>query len=201
MHTEASTPRAPRPLKERLKHGVVVSPANAKPLRLRGRRGRASPGPNPIDVHVGKRLRERRTLLGMSQQELGRAIGITFQQLQKNERGTNRLSASRIFECSRTLDVPVTYFFEDMPGEISRYGRDHLQGTAVGAAPQGPPLDPMAKRETIELVRAYYDVPDPKLRKQMVNTLRALARTDAASTIHDRPRRGRPPKSAKAKAR
>lgn len=164
-----------------------------KPLRLRGRRGRASPGPNPIDLHVGKRLRERRTLLGMSQQELGRLIGITFQQLQKNERGTNRLSASRIFECARVLDVPVSYFFEEMPSDVSSFGRKHLQGVAEGPTPVYG-LDPMAKRETIELVRAYYDITDRKLRQQMVNTMRALARTDETSAIHARPRRGRPPK-------
>lgn len=165
---------------------------DAKPLSRRGRRGRASDGPNPIDVHVGKRLRERRTMLGMSQQEMGRLIGITFQQLQKNERGANRLSASRLFECARALDVHVGWFFDDMPGEVSKYGADHLQGTAKGRAPVQE-LDPMAKRETIEMVRAYYDIVDPSVRKSLVGTMRALARTSADSPIHDRPRRGRPP--------
>ena len=164
-----------------------------KPLRLRGRRGRASPGPNPIDIHVGKRLRERRTLLGMSQQELGRLIGITFQQLQKNERGVNRLSASRLYEAARVLDVPTGYFCEGISGAKTSFGRKHLQGVAEGPTPIYG-LDPMAKRETIELVRAYYDITDRKLRQQMVNTMRALARTDETSAIHARPRRGRPPK-------
>lgn len=164
-----------------------------RPLRYRGRRGRASPGPNPIDIHVGKRLRERRTMLGMSQQELGRLIGVTFQQLQKNERGTNRLSASRILECARVLDVPIGYFFEQMPADVSSYGRKHMQGVAEGPAPAYE-LDPMAKRETIELVRAYYDITDPILRKQMVGTMRALARADEAGTRTPR-RRGRPPKN------
>ncbi|MBL0930774.1 MAG: helix-turn-helix transcriptional regulator [Alphaproteobacteria bacterium] len=164
-----------------------------KPLRLRGRRGRASPGPNPIDIHVGKRLRERRTLLGMSQQELGRLIGITFQQLQKNERGTNRLSASRIFECARVLDVPVSYFFEEMPSDVSSFGRKHLQGVAEGPTPAFD-LDPMAKRETLELVRAYYDLTDRQVRMNMVTMMRTLAKNDPDSRVHDRPRRGRPPK-------
>jgi transcriptional regulator with XRE-family HTH domain len=163
-----------------------------RPLRYRGRRGRASPGPNPIDVHVGKRLRERRTLLGMSQQELGRLIGVTFQQLQKNERGINRLSASRIFECASVLDVPIGYFFDEMPSDVSSYGRKHMQGVAEGPAPVYE-LDPMAKRETIELVRAYYDIVDRRLRQQMVGTMRALARTDDSAAA--RPRRGRPSKS------
>jgi transcriptional regulator with XRE-family HTH domain len=168
--------------------------AAERPLRYRGRRGRASAGPNPIDTHVGKRLRERRTMLGMSQQELGRLIGITFQQLQKNERGSNRLSASRIFECARVLDVPIGYFYDEMPADVSTYGRKHMQGVAEGPAPVYE-LDPMAKRETIELVRAYYDIVDRRLRQQMVGTMRALARTDDSSAIHTRPRRGRPPKN------
>jgi transcriptional regulator with XRE-family HTH domain len=165
-----------------------------KPLRLRGRRGRASPGPNPIDIHVGKRLRERRTMLGMSQQELGRLIGITFQQLQKNERGTNRLSASRIFECARMLDVPIGYFYEEMPSDVSSFGRKHMQGVAEGPTPVYE-LDPMAKRETIELVRAYYDLTDRRMRQQMVATMRALARTEETGGAAARPRRGRPPKN------
>src|ERR671924_1655073 len=87
--------------------------------RGRGRgRGRSPSGkPNPIDVHVGSRIRLRRTLLGMSQQKLGEAIGLTFQQVQKYERGANRVGSSRLYDLSRVLDVPVSYFFEDMaPG-------------------------------------------------------------------------------------
>ena len=73
--------------------------------------------PNPIDVHVGARLRLRRTLLGMSQEKLGQAIGLTFQQVQKYERGANRIGASRLYDLSRVLDVPVSFFFEEMaPG-------------------------------------------------------------------------------------
>ena len=71
--------------------------------------------PNPVDVHVGNRMRQRRTLLGMSQEKLGEALGLTFQQVQKYERGMNRVSASRLFDLSRVLDVPIAYFFEEMP--------------------------------------------------------------------------------------
>src|ERR1041384_5108638 len=85
-------------------------------------RGRKSSGrmaskgfPNPIDVHVGTRVRLRRTLLGMSQEKLGEAIGLTFQQVQKYERGANRIGASRLYDLSRVLDVPVSYFFEELP--------------------------------------------------------------------------------------
>jgi transcriptional regulator with XRE-family HTH domain len=72
--------------------------------------------PNPIDVHVGKRLRLRRTLLGMSQERLGESLGLTFQQVQKYERGANRIGSSRLFELGQILDVPVSFFFDDMPG-------------------------------------------------------------------------------------
>lgn len=90
--------------------------------RRRGRAGlnsaraeRLPPGtPNPIDVHVGSRVRLRRTLLGLSQERLGEAVGLTFQQIQKYERGANRIGASRLFEFSRILDVPVSFFFDDM---------------------------------------------------------------------------------------
>src|SRR4028119_625057 len=72
--------------------------------------------PSPIDVHVGSRVRLRRTLLGMSQEKLGEALGLTFQQVQKYERGVNRIGASRLFDLSRVLDVPISFFFDDMPG-------------------------------------------------------------------------------------
>ena len=75
--------------------------------------------PNPVDVHVGARLRVRRTLSGVSQTTLGDAIGITFQQMQKYENGTNRISASRLFDLSRVLDVPIQYFFDDMPTAVA----------------------------------------------------------------------------------
>src|SRR5258707_2708635 len=116
--------------------------------------------PNPIDIHVGSRVRLRRTLLGMSQEKLGEAIGLTFQQVQKYERGANRVGASRLYDLSRVLDVPVSFFFEEMaaPGESSA----HTSGLAEGPAGYEP--DPMLKRETLELVRAYYKIPDAQVR-------------------------------------
>ena len=162
-------------------------------------RGRAAPGPNPIDVHVGRRLRERRTILGLSQQEIGRLLGVTFQQIQKNERGTNRMSASRLFEAARVLDTNVQYFFDEMPPEILASGRRHIQGVADGPLPDYRP-DPMVRRETIELVRAYYEIPERKIRLQMVNTIRAVARVHGAAQPAGRPRRGRPPKKRAARA-
>src|ERR1700689_2171940 len=85
----------------------------------RDRRGKGG-GPNPVDVHVGARLRLRRTLLGMSQEKLGEAIGLTFQQVQKYERGANRVGASRLFDLSRVLDVPVSFFFDDISDDVSQ---------------------------------------------------------------------------------
>src|ERR1700719_3453420 len=75
--------------------------------------------PSPIDVHVGSRIRLRRTLLGMSQERLGDALGLTFQQVQKYERGMNRVGASRLFDLSRVLDVPISFFFDDLPETVS----------------------------------------------------------------------------------
>ena len=77
-------------------------------------------GTNAIDGHVGSRVRTRRTLLGLNQSQLGDALGLTFQQVQKYERGSNRISASRLFHLSKILDVPVSYFYEDMPDELGR---------------------------------------------------------------------------------
>src|SRR5512143_3127512 len=86
--------------------------------------------PNPIDVHVGSRVRLRRTLLGMSQGRLGDAIGLTFQQVQKYERGTNRVSSSRLFDLARVLDVPVSYFFEEMAASTSARSPSQLSKVA-----------------------------------------------------------------------
>lgn len=126
--------------------------------------------PNPIDIHVGKRVRLRRTLLGMSQEKLGEAIGLTFQQIQKYERGTNRIGSSRLYQLAQVLDIPVSYFFDDMPTDIA--GR-HAPGLAEG----GPPSfegDPMVKRETLELVRAYYRITEPNVRKRLFELVKAI---------------------------
>ncbi len=128
--------------------------------------------PNPVDIHVGSRVRLRRTMLGMSQEKLGDAISLTFQQVQKYERGANRIGASRLFELSRVLDVPVSFFFDDMPNDPAhRIVRGQLAEEA-----ESFDLDPMAKRETLELVRAYYRIDDPGVRKKVFELSKALAR-------------------------
>lgn len=151
--------------------------------RGRGRgRGRSPAGkPNPIDVHVGARIRLRRTLLGMSQQKLGDAIGLTFQQVQKYERGTNRVGSSRMFELARVLDVPVSYFFEEMGSDVAARGRQHAFGIASEVQAAGAAADPMTKRETLELVRAYYKITDTKVRKRLFEMTKALAAAAASA--------------------
>jgi transcriptional regulator with XRE-family HTH domain len=142
-----------------------------------------SANPNPIDVHVGRRLRLRRTLMGLSQERLGELLGLTFQQVQKYERGVNRIGSSRLYELTRILDVPVSFFFDDMPPEI---------GPGVAEAPLGLAEETVAfehaqpagdqafeRRETLELVRAYYRIGDPMLRKRLFELTKALATMSA----------------------
>lgn len=138
--------------------------------RRRGGRPRADK-PNPVDVHVGSRVRLRRTLLGMSQEKLGEAIGLTFQQVQKYERGANRIGASRLYDLSRVLDVPVSFFFDDMPADVTG---ERPAGVAEEKQSGFEP-DPMAKRETLELVRAYYRITDPSVRKRLFELTKSIA--------------------------
>ena len=112
------------------------------------------PSPKPVDLHVGNRLRMRRTLLGLSQEKLGEAIGLTFQQVQKYERGLNRIGASRLWDISRILDVPISFFFEDLDNNASVKNQiPYVPGLAEDKAAFN--YDPMSKKETIELVRAF----------------------------------------------
>jgi len=130
--------------------------------------------PNPIDVHVGSRVRLRRTLLGMSQEKLGEAIGLTFQQVQKYERGANRIGSSRLFDLSRVLDVPVSYFFEEMSPDTAARTPSRIKGLGEARAQPIAP-DPSVKRETLELVRAYYRIGNPSVRKRLFELTKSLA--------------------------
>jgi transcriptional regulator with XRE-family HTH domain len=135
--------------------------------------------PNPIDVHVGTRIRLRRTLLGMSQERLAEAIGLTFQQVQKYEKGANRVSSSRLFDLSHILDVQLSYFFDDMAAGVSEQTPSKLMG--MKDLPSfDQEKDPMAKRETLELVRAYYRIEDPVVRKRLADLTKAVARAPSA---------------------
>jgi len=121
-------------------------------------------------VQVGARIRLRRNMLGMSQERLGEAIGLTFQQVQKYERGANRVGASRLLELSRVLDVPVPFFFDDV---------DPVRAPAIPGGFAEPPAeayeaDPLRKRETIELIEAYYAIIDPAVRRRLQELAKAL---------------------------
>jgi transcriptional regulator with XRE-family HTH domain len=140
-----------------------------------GRRQKADK-PNPVDVHVGSRVRLRRTLLGMSQEKLGDAIGLTFQQVQKYERGANRIGASRLYDLARVLDVPVAYFFEELSDGSATAGTgDH--------ATEPFQSNPMMKRETLELVRAYLRITDPQIKRRLFELAKALAAFSGAAPI------------------
>jgi transcriptional regulator with XRE-family HTH domain len=149
-----------------------------------GERPERESRPSPIDIHVGSRIRLRRTLLGMSQERLGDALGLTFQQVQKYERGVNRVGASRLFDISRVLDVPISYFFDDMPEGMQDTPLSGPRGRMYGFAdqPQEPFSsgvdDNLTKRETLELVRAYYRIGDPAMRKRMFDLMKSLAQTE-----------------------
>ncbi len=136
--------------------------------------------PQPVDVHVGSRVRLRRTMLGMSQVKLGAAIELTFQQVQKYERGANRIGASRLYQLGNVLDVPVSYFFDDMPPEIAQTGQRRPFGFSESEAAVYE-VDTLAKRETLELVRAYYRIRNEKVRKRVFELAKALAKADEKS--------------------
>ncbi len=139
--------------------------------KSKSRRGRGA-GISPIDVHVGARLRQRRTLLGMNQTNLGDALGMSFQQVQKYERGTNRISASRLFDLSRLLDVPIEFFFDDMSNAVA--ASSPAQGRGKAKKLPSYELDPMATRETLELVRAYYKIGDVNVRNRLRELTKAI---------------------------
>ena len=143
--------------------------AISRPLRRPGRQ--KSDKPNPIDVQVGSRVRLRRNMLGLSQEKLGEAIGLTFQQVQKYERGANRIGASRLHELSRVLDVPVSFFFDDT---------DPVRAPAIPAGFEEPPVegfdsDPLRRPETAELVQAYFAIGDVAVRRRLLDLAKALA--------------------------
>src|SRR3954465_8799423 len=122
----------------------MKKPQNARAAKARSkaeaRSSSLSNAANPVDAHVGSRVRQRRTLLGMSQEKLGQAVSLTFQQIQKYERGANRVGASRLYQLSRILDVPVSYFFEEMPETLSRPAR---LARLAESAPEAPKSDPL----------------------------------------------------------
>ena len=134
-----------------------------------------SPGrkPNPMDIHVGSRVRLRRMVIGMSQEKLGEKMGLTFQQIQKYEKGTNRIGASRLYQLSQIMDVPVQFFFEDAPLHVAN--RHAAVAGFHESKTEAFLLDFLNSRDGLELNRAFVKITDPKVRKRVVELVRALS--------------------------
>lgn len=137
--------------------------------------------PNPIDIHVGGRIRLRRMMSGLSQERLGEHMGLTFQQIQKYEKGANRVGASRLFQLAQVLEVPVSYFFDDLES-------DEASGLASGFAEsksQDFVLEFLNSREGLELNRAFVKIQDPKVRRKVVDLIRSLSEEESGEDGDD----------------
>ncbi|MEZ5908622.1 MAG: helix-turn-helix transcriptional regulator [Hyphomicrobiaceae bacterium] len=147
-----------------------------------GPRPRNSRRANPIDTHVGKRMRSRRMILSLSQEDLASALGITFQQIQKYERGINRIGASRLFYLARALGVDVGYFYEGAP-------LDELDASRPPAGFGEPEndfvSDALNTREGIELNRAFHQIGDPNVRRAVIELIRALVAASGHPVLSD----------------
>ena len=136
------------------------------------RYGRGTRRPSPVDLHVGTRVRQRRVLLGMTQTDLAETMGLTFQQVQKYEKGRNRISASRLYGLSQVFNVTVEYFFDGVSPDAGAISPGKGRGKAKELPSYEP--DPMTTRETLELVRAYYRIEDTDVRRQVYEMTKAL---------------------------
>jgi transcriptional regulator with XRE-family HTH domain len=145
------------------------------------RDGMAESVPDPIDVHVGQRLRQRRMLVGLSQGKLGEAVGLTFQQIQKYERGINRMGASRLFRFAEILSISVGYFFENMAADSAAVAvRGFAENRQAPLTDEDAPADDLLqRRETLDLIRAYYKITDAKQRRKILELVKAIATAEA----------------------
>jgi transcriptional regulator with XRE-family HTH domain len=147
---------------------------------------------HPVDIHVGIRLRQRRNLAGSSQSKLGESVRLTFQQIQKYESGASRISSSRLYEFAKVLNVPVSYFFDEMPSNalsgrpMSGRGRE---GFGEAGSPFRGEKDPLIRRETLELVRAYNQIEEERVRDSIFATVKALGEESHAKLLAGRRKR------------
>lgn len=149
-----------------------------KIVKTGGKVRKTKDGPSVIDAHVGARIRARRALLGMSQKDLGAKVGLTFQQIQKYERGSNRIGSGRLYEFSKILGVPISYFFDDMPDELQTYAETGARrGKPVPASAPGSEI--MERRDTLELVRTFHAIGDDMVRQRFLELMREAARVCA----------------------
>ena len=150
-------------------------------ISRRASRGRTPTGlPNPIDIHVGNRIRQRRTLLGMSQEKLAALLGLTFQQVQKYEKGMNRVGASRLWDISKVLKTPIGFFYEDMDQDVANHSpRTFSLSQNIGFEEEQTEFnaDPMLREETMELVKAYYKIPNRKAAKYLYDLIITLSKS------------------------
>ena len=130
---------------------------------------------NPIDVHVGNRVRMRRMLIGMSQEKLGEALGLTFQQVQKYEKGSNRVSASRLYQMGQILGVPVQFFYDDLPGNLAGTAPQGFSDTGT----EGVIMDFLSSSEGLQLNRAFSEIADAEVRRRVVDLVKAIAASRA----------------------
>ena len=167
---QATTPASAKPSKAAAK--PVATGGRAKGTRRRIVR---QDGPDPIDVHVGARMHERRVMLGMSLTALAGKLGITFQQVQKYEKGVNRIGASRLFDLAHVLGVPVQFFYEEAPSTASAYTG------AIGMAerPESYMSESLGSRDGLELNKAFSRIADPKIRRSIVDLVRSISGEDA----------------------
>ncbi len=144
-------------------------------IKKRGRRTKG--GPDGIDEHVGSRIRARRIGLQMSQATLGKALGVTFQQVQKYENGSNRVGASTLFRVATALGQPLDYFFKDMPASVAKL-KSKSKSKSRGLSDKAPAYsaDPMASREAIQLVNNYFRISDGDVRKQLFQFVKSVGR-------------------------
>ena len=133
--------------------------------------------PNPIDVHVGSRLRLRRTMAGLSQEKLGKQLGITFQQIQKYEKGTNRIGASRLQEIAEILKAPISYFFEDAPSTNKEPNEAAGSGFSESSGADYV-VDFLSSSEGLQLNRAFIKIEDAKVRRKVIDLVKVLAKGD-----------------------
>ena len=138
---------------------------------------------HPVDVHVGGRVRLRRVFLGYSQEKLANALGLTFQQIQKYERGTNRIFASRLFHLARVLRVPVSYFYQGLSPQGETLSGGEANGEHGCSAEDGM-QDLLGKTDTLKLIQAYNKITDPSVRRQIYALVKTVGEQDTAMAEH-----------------